>query len=121
MYKRAKLSYIKLVGFCLIGIPTYVGCKEGKYFMDAKKSDLFPPDYPADLYDRIIEDGAGENTFNVYRVSNVGTNNRDAFLCTYQTKMKSSTLNNRDAYIYTITISKLTMTLGIFPPRVLMN
>ena len=72
--------------------------------MDMKKSDLFPSDYPIDLYDRIVEDGAGENKFDVYRVSDVGTNNRDAFLCTYQTKMRSSILNNRDAYIYNYNI-----------------
>lgn len=68
--------------------------------MDIKKSDMFPEDYPSDLYDRIIEDGAGENTFEVYRISNVGTNCRDAFLCSYHTNKSSSNLNNRDAYVY---------------------
>lgn len=68
--------------------------------MDIEKSDLFPEDYPDDLYDRIVQDGAGENIFNVYRVSDVGINNRDAFLCTYYTRIKTSQLNNRDAYKY---------------------
>lgn len=59
----------------------------------------FPESYPKDLLDRIIEDGAGDNTFeNVYRVDNYGKCNRDAFLSSFQEKKKRNGLNNRDSY-----------------------
>lgn len=56
---------------------------------------IFPEVYPKDLLDKIIEDGAKENTYyNVYRVSASGLNNRDAFLSSFLDRA-----NIRDAYL----------------------
>ena len=61
----------------------------------------FAPDYPKDLLERIIEDGAGDNTYeNVYRISNYGGINRDAFLSTFlENHNKNLNTNIRDVYI----------------------
>ncbi len=45
---------------------------------------VFPEGYPENLLQLIIEDGAKENTIkDVYRVSFLGENNRDAFLSSF--------------------------------------
>lgn len=63
--------------------------------------NVFPDSYPKDLLQRIIDDGADNNTFeNVYRIANYGQNNRDAFLSTFLTNIKDESNENiRDAYI----------------------
>lgn len=62
---------------------------------------IFPDNYPPDLMERIIEDGAENNTFeNVYRIANYGENNRDAFLSTFLTNLRDNmNINIRDTFI----------------------
>ena len=61
----------------------------------------FPQIYPCDLYDRIIQDGAANNTFDkVYRVALYGVIDRDTFLSTFEeTKLPDMNLANRDMYL----------------------
>ena len=61
----------------------------------------FPESYPSDLYDRIIQDGAANNTFDrVYRVASYGIVNRDAFLSTFEEfTLPKTDLANRDVYL----------------------
>lgn len=61
----------------------------------------FPDDYPDNLMELIIEDGAKEQLLNVYRVCNNGIINRDAFNSSF-TDNKNKTIEgegivNRDA------------------------
>lgn len=67
--------------------------------MSNNKNRSFPDSYPKNLLDCIIKDGAGQNTYaNVYRVSDDGTCNRDAFLCTAIQNLVYGVCN-RDAYL----------------------
>ena len=51
--------------------------------MEAISHNLFSDEHPEDLLEKIIEDGVTQSEFeNVYRISDSGECNRDAFLCT---------------------------------------
>lgn len=63
------------------------------------KQPTFSSSHPSDLLERIIADGAKQNSFeNIYRISDSGQCTRDEFVCSvlddYQRKV-----NNRDAYL----------------------
>ena len=62
-----------------------------------------PKEYPPILYDMIIRDGGAERKFDtVYRISKTGEINRDAFLSTFQEKMREeSETQNRDEQMAT--------------------
>lgn len=63
----------------------------------------FPNDYPSNLLERIIEDGAKEQLLTVYRICNDGIINRDAFNSSFvDNKNRINTkkgLINRDAVL----------------------
>ncbi len=67
--------------------------------MTKENSSLFPDDYPKDLYERVVADGAGKNEYDVYRVAELGENNRDAFLSSYTEQKLKNSINNRDVYL----------------------
>lgn len=67
-------------------------------------SNTFPNNYPDNLLELIINDGAQEQNFEVYRVCRNGLVNRDAFNSTFQEKPNrkrriSSVVVNRDAIL----------------------
>lgn len=67
--------------------------------MSNKGKACFPDSYPKNLLECIIKDGAAQNTYtDVYRISDDGLCNRDAFLCTAQQNLVYG-LCNRDAYL----------------------
>ena len=61
--------------------------------------ELFSSVHPSDLLERIIADGVTQERFeNVYRISDSGQCNRDAFLCSALDNSRRD-INNRDAYL----------------------
>lgn len=61
--------------------------------------NLFSDEHPTDLLEKIIDDGVTQSAFeNVYRISESGECNRDAFLCT-AIENSQRNVNNRDAYL----------------------
>lgn len=62
-------------------------------------SCAFPNSYPKDFIKRLESDGAGQNEYvEVYRISEDGGCNRDAFLCTMIQDADREGIN-RDAYL----------------------
>ena len=67
--------------------------------MSNKEINCFPDSYPKSLLESIIKDGAGQNTYeDVYRVSDTGFCNRDAFICS-ALQNEIYDFNNRDNYL----------------------
>ena len=67
--------------------------------LDSNSHVIFSEDHPRDLLERIIADGVTQSTYeNVYRISESGECNRDAFLCT-AIENSQRNANNRDAYL----------------------
>lgn len=67
--------------------------------LEAISHNLFSDEHPEDLLEKIIEDGVTQSEFeNVYRISDSGECNRDAFLCT-AIQNSQRDINNRDAYL----------------------
>lgn len=67
--------------------------------MEAISHNLFSDEHPTNLLEKIIEDGVTQSAFeNVYRISESGECNRDAFLCT-AIENSQRDVNNRDAYL----------------------
>ena len=67
--------------------------------MNKKGSCIFPKSYPQNFIERLKSDGVGQNEYvDVYRISEGGGCNRDAFLCSMIQKADSEGAN-RDAYL----------------------
>jgi len=67
--------------------------------MEDKEKGAFPDSYPKDFLERIKQDGAGQNEYaDVYRISENGECNRDAFLCS-RIKNNNNQGMDRDSYL----------------------
>lgn len=67
--------------------------------MNKQGNCIFPKSYPKNFVERLKSDGAGQNEYvDVYRISEDGGCNRDAFLCTMIQNADSKGIN-RDAYL----------------------
>lgn len=67
--------------------------------MNKKGNCTFPKSYPKNFVERLKNDGAGQNEYiGVYRISEDGGCNRDAFLCSMM-QIANGKGRDRDAYL----------------------
>ncbi len=67
--------------------------------MNKKGNCTFPKSYPKNFVERLKNDGAGQNEYiGVYRISEDGGCNRDAFLCS-MIQIANGKGRDRDAYL----------------------
>lgn len=71
--------------------------EEIRIINEIKENNKYPDCFPADIEQRIIEDGAGKNKYTFYRISRTGLINRDAFMGTIEERLRNASLQqNRD-------------------------